>query len=102
MSGGDPRQRQADAKIWKEGGIHSGRGNSPQDCGREDFSVHLLSRYAKKESSILSQPKGQNVMFFPSILDSHPERGGRHEHQSGKQDEANAPRAINVTGILLS
>ena len=41
-------------------------------------------------------------MFFPSLLDSHPERGGRHEHQSGKQDEANAPRAINVTDILLS
>jgi hypothetical protein len=68
MSGGDYRQRQADAKIWKEWGIHRSRGNSPQDYGWEDFSVHLLSRYAKKESPILSQPKGQNVMLFPSIL----------------------------------
>jgi hypothetical protein len=66
MSGGDSRQRQADTKIWKEGGIHSGRGNSPQDCGWEEFSVHLLSRYARQESPLLDQPKGQNVMFFPS------------------------------------
>jgi hypothetical protein len=40
-------------------------------------------------------------MLFPSIPDSHPERGGRHEHQSGKGHEDNAPRAMDITGILI-
>ncbi len=52
------------------GEIHSCRGNSPQDCGWEKFSVHLLSRDGKKASSHLSQPKGQNVMLFLSTFAS--------------------------------
>jgi hypothetical protein len=42
---------------------------SPQDCGWEEFWVHLLRKWSGNDHSIV-QPKKQNMMIFPSILAS--------------------------------
>jgi hypothetical protein len=39
---------------------------SPQDCGWEEFCVHLIGKYTRNDHLVV-QPKGQNVMIFPSI-----------------------------------